>query len=184
MYQLIQISTINDFLFCPYSIYLHSIYYSFCQDTYHGKTQIVGKLKHENIETSKYSSSTRYLQGLPVYSEKYKVVGKIDIYDVLEKALIERKYKVSKIYDGYKYQLYAQYFGMIEKDYEVRKMFIHSLKDNKRYTIKLPKGEELHKFEKVVNDMWNFSLEAKIKVNKNKCLNCIYSNLCRYAYPV
>ena len=48
---------------------------------YHEKPQINGKHAHRTIDFQTYSSSKRYLQGLPVYSEKYNLVGKIDIYD-------------------------------------------------------------------------------------------------------
>ena len=44
---------------------------------------------------------------LDVYSDEYKIVGKIDLYDEISKTLIERKKFVKKIYDGYIFQLYG-----------------------------------------------------------------------------
>jgi len=66
----IQISKINDFIFCPRSIYFHAVYDQFHQKTYHQKPQIVGKIKHGGIDKGEYSTSKRFLQGKEVYSEK------------------------------------------------------------------------------------------------------------------
>ncbi|MEI6222446.1 MAG: type V CRISPR-associated protein Cas4 [bacterium] len=182
MYQLIQITKINDFIFCPYSIYLHAIYESFTQQVYHQTPQTTGKANHKIIENNKYSTSKHVLQGIPVYSEKYQLIGKIDIYDQKEKTLIERKTKVKKIYDGYKYQLYAQYFCLLEQGYAVEKLCIHSLTDNKRYKISIPDAEEQTKFEEVLQRMWHFEAEKTLqKQPPNKCNNCIYSTLCEFS---
>lgn len=175
----IQISKINDFLFCPLSIYFHGIYENFDEKTYHHLPQVRGRIKHEPIEKQKYSTAKKYLQGLEVYSEKYNFVGKIDIFDQDKKVLIERKSRVKNIYDGYKYQLYAQYFCFIEMGYEVKEMYLYSMADNKKYNIPLPVGEELSNFEKVIEDMKNFEISKKgFKRNHAKCAQCIYKELC------
>jgi len=175
----IQISKMNDFIFCPMSLYFHSFYDDYDQKIYHSKAQTVGKIAHENIDKGKYSTAKKYLQGLPIYSTRFNLMGKIDIYDSGTKHLIERKYKVKKIYDGYILQLYAQFFCLEEMGLPVEKMFIHSLSDNKRYEIKKPMGRDEYEFEKVVNkmkcfDLLNFNKDA----NPNKCNNCIYRELC------
>lgn len=182
MYELIQISKINDFIFCPYSIYLHSIYEEFKTGEYQQPVQIVGRLRHENIDSKAYSTSKQILQGLPIYSEKYKLIGKADIYDQAEKALIERKNKVKEIYDGYKYQLYAQYLCLTEQGYPVEKLFIHSLSDNQRYPIPLPDEIETKKFEDLLNKIWHFDPHKNpVSISSKKCQNCIYSLLCEFA---
>lgn len=173
----IQISKINDFLFCPLSLYLHAIYENFDTRGYHETAQVAGKIVHENIEKGTYSSAKRFLQGMDVYSEKYNIAGKIDIYDSKERALIERKNKIQHIYLGYKFQLYAQYFCMQEMAYEVKKMYLHSLSDNKRYSVELPGAAEIIAFEKVLNDMRNF---GPTDIRDHKCARCrvhIYSPL-------
>lgn len=173
----IQISKINDFLYCPLSLYLHAIYENFDTRGYHETAQVAGKIVHENIEKGTYSSARRFLQAMDVYSEKYNIVGKIDIYDKKEKCLIERKNKIENIYLGYKLQLYAQYFCMQEMDYEIKKLFLHSLSDNKRYTIALPSAAEKIVFEKVLADMRDFS---PADVRDHSCARCkvhIYSPL-------
>ena len=45
------------------------------------------------------------LQGIEVYSDIYRIIGKIDIYDRKKEALVERKNKITTIYDGYIFQL-------------------------------------------------------------------------------
>src|SRR5690606_537807 len=137
----------------PMSLYLHSLYEGFQTSTFHQRPQVRGKLKHEAIDKGTYSSSKRYLVGLEVWCEKYGLMGKIDIYDTKEKALIERKAKVKNIYQGYLYQLYAQYFALREMGYEVNKMFIHSLDDNKRYPVDLPTSEQEEEFAQLIEKM-------------------------------
>jgi|SRR3989344_808326 len=182
MEEIIQISKINDFIFCPYSIYLHGVYESFHESIYHEDPQRKGKIVHETIESGTYSSAKRYLQGLSVYSSKYHLVGKIDIYDTKEKALIERKYKIKKIFDGHLYQLYAQYFGLKELGYDVKKLYIHSLSDNKRYRVDLPAGYRFQMFETVLDLMKTYSTENSMHpINPKKCAMCIYRQLCHKA---
>lgn len=175
----IQISKLNDFIFCPKSIYFHGIYESFSEKTYHDTPQTVGKIKHEIIENGEYSSLKRYLQATQVYSEKYGLCGKIDLFDTEKGILIERKYRVKQIFDGYKYQLYAQMFGLQEMGYTVKSMFIHSLSDNKRYLIELPDAQEMAKFEQLIYDMHHFDVaQPGFTQNEKKCEMCIYKALC------
>jgi len=106
-------------------------------------------------------------------------MGNIDVYDQQKKSLIERKTKIKKIYDGYKYQLYAQYFALKEMGYDVEKLFLHSLKDNKRYEIPIPDSLETDKFERTIHWMQKFDiLWDEVNVCSEKCDNCIYRPLC------
>ncbi len=172
----IQISKINDFLFCPKSLYLHSIYETFSEKIVHSKVQVEGKINHKNIEENKYSTSKRFLVGIYVYSEKYGLLGKIDIYDRETKALIERKTKVKKIYKGYIYQLYAQYFCLKEMGYEVKKLIIHSLKDNKNYYVNLPTSEDEKEFSALLKRIRDFNSDDLLN-SGYKCPNNIYDTL-------
>lgn len=182
--QYIQITKLNDFLFCPYSVYLHSVYEGFEESTYKGIPQIKGSIKHENVDDSTYSSLKRYIQGLSIYSSEYKLVGKLDVYDSENKTIIERKYKIKQIFLGYKYQLYAQYVCLKEMGFEVFSLKIHSLSDNKRYDINLPNSQALLDFKSFINKINSFDPDEfsrkSFNINDNRCLNCIYSNLCVY----
>ena len=178
MEEYIQISKLNDFLFCPYSVYLHSVYEKFSQKVYHSTPQTVGKICHKNIEQGRYTTTKWILQGLGVFSEKYGLVGKIDIFDIKKGWLIERKYKVKKIFDGYKFQLYAQMFCLEEMGYKVKALFIQSLSDNKRYQIFLPDAKEVKKFELLIEKIKNYRVNQEYPKNSNKCSYCIYKPLC------
>lgn len=180
MEETIIISYLNDYIYCPASIYFHKLYGNLDGMIYQSEKQIEGKKAHETIDKRKYSSRKNILQGIEVYSSKYDIIGKIDVYDIDKKLLIERKNKVNEIYDGYVFQTYAEYFGLLEQGYEVERIMIHSLKDNKNYNIKLPEKDEVmfKKFEKVINDMRKFELEKFKQTNKKKCENCIYEPLC------
>lgn len=175
MYDAIQISKINDFIFSPKSIFYHALYENFTELLYHESPQINGRHAHKSIDSQTYSSSKRYLQALPIYSERYNLVGKIDIYDIKTKTLIERKRKVMNIYDGYRYQLYAQYFGMTERNFDVKHLAIHSLLDNKRYKIALPNKKEVETFESVLDAIRKYDMcKTKENISKEKLDNCIY----------
>lgn len=175
----IQISKINDFLFCPRSVYLHSIYESFDKKTFHRTPQIAGTIAHKSVDKGTYSSRKKYLIGLNVYSDELELCGKIDVYDKDSKTLIERKRKLQKVYDGQKYQLYAQMACMKEMEYEINQLQIHSLTDNKRHTINLPDIHVWKKFLNVVNEMKSFNIrDAKILYGNSKCVQCIYQPLC------
>lgn len=172
----IQISKINDFLYSPKSLYLHSVYETFDQKTYHETPQVVGKLTHQNIEEHTYSTAKRYLQGMAVYSTKYNIGGKIDIYDQNTSTLIERKTKLKTLQTGHKYQLYAQMFCLQEMGYQVKKLAIHSLQDNKRYQISLPTPSEIKDFEQTLYAMRHYD-PRQAQPTDFRCELSIYRHL-------
>lgn len=174
------ISLINDFIFCPASIYFHGLYYGIDTMLYQAEDQINGCFSHTAIEEGRYSSRKNILQATPVYSEKYNITGKIDIFDTQSGLLTERKRKVSVIYDGYVLQLYAQYFCLMEMGFKVNKMRIYSMTDNKTHPIALPEEDPamLSKFLATIHYMQNFSLDGYQQTNKEKCMRCIYEPAC------
>ncbi len=174
----IQISKLNDFVFCPYSIYLHSVYENFNAKTYHRVAQTAGKIAHEPVDKKVYTTSANVLQGTEVCSERLGIMGKIDTFDVKTGLLVERKYKVKKIFDGYRYQLYAQMICLQEMGYGVKALAVHSLSDNKRYKIALPDEEELQKLENLVEEMKNYHPVVPKQRNAKKCAQCVYQPLC------
>lgn len=173
----IPISKINDFLFCPKSLYLHLIYENFSEKMFHDKPQTEGKLNHKTIEKNSYSTSKKYIVGKEVYSDKYKIMGKIDIYNADIKTLIERKTKIKNIYKGYIYQLYAQFFCLREMGYEVNKIILRSLKDNKNYEIPLPSDKDIKEFKSLLEKIRHFRPFDLINHHCQNCSNNIYSIL-------
>lgn len=180
MEDLIPISNLNDFIFCPISIYFHNLYVEVDNIIFQTTDQINGTNAHSAIEEGRYSSRKSVLQGISVYSDKYKFFGKIDILDTDKQLLTERKKKIQTIYDGYIFQLYAQYFALNEMGYEVKKIRLYSMDDNKGYSIKLPEEDKemLFKFEKVIYDIRNFAPQNFIQTNPQKCMRCIYEPAC------
>lgn len=177
----ITLSYLNDFIFCPRSIYFHQLYGIYNEQHYKQKVQIKGTEAHASIDNNTYSTSNSILQGIEVYSTKYNIVGKIDIYDIKKSKLIERKRSVTKIYDGYIFQVYAQYFGLQEMGYHIDEIVIHDLIHNKNYPISLPEQnkEMFEKFEKTIIDIKHYDiLNSYFVPNIEKCRQCIYSPLC------
>lgn len=177
----IQITKLNDFIFCPKSLYFHSLYEKYDERVYHDIPQVVGKIKHESIELQKYSSSSKYLQGMIVYSEKYRLLGKVDIYDKDLCLLIERKTKIKNIYQGYKYQLYAQALCLEEMGYRVLHLKVYSMNDNKSYVIPLPGPREIDKLLELIKQIRDYKVEDYINYfpdSQEKCEECIYKELC------
>lgn len=174
------ISFLNDFIFCPRSIYFHQLYGNFNQRLYQTSDQINGKTAHKSIDNKTYTTAKTVLQGLDVYSEKYRLAGKIDTYDQNKTLLVERKKKIKVIYDGFIYQLYAQYYCLTEMGYQVKKMKLYSMDDNKNYPIALPSEDDEKKnaFDRLIQQIQQFNLNTEFTANPKKCQRCIYSNLC------
>ena len=107
------ISQLNDFIFCPASIYFHSLENEeniMTQDSF----QLNGTTAHKSSDSATYSTKKSVLQGIGIYCDKYNLSGKIDVFDSKTGVLIERKKKIKTIYDGYVFQIYAQYFALLE----------------------------------------------------------------------
>lgn len=177
----IPISFLNDFLFCPRSIYFHRLYEDYDSLTYNQKSQIAGIATHRSIENQTYSKRSDILVDYNIYVEKYKLYGKIDIFNVKTGILTERKRKIKNIYDGYVLQVYAHYFGLMELGYNVKIIQLYDYTANKNYSISLPEDNPkmFHKFEQLIEDINNFEMvNQEFETNSEKCKNCIYSNLC------
>ena len=180
MEEIIHITYLNDFVYCPVSIYFHKLYGNLEKKLYQTEYQINGTAVHKAIDTKTYSTRKTILQGIDVYSDRYKIEGKIDTYNIETGELVERKNKISTIYDGYIFQIYAQYYGLTEMGYDVKKLSLYSISDNKKYNVKLPADDEKmkNKFEKIIKDIQEFEIEKYIPNNIDKCKQCIYEPVC------
>ena len=178
-YDHIQISKINDFQFCPQSLYFYSVYEDFDKVQYKARPQVAGTIAHKTVDKQNFSSRKNVLQGIEVCSNKYGIIGKIDIYDESKKELTERKRTIKTIYDGYLFQLYAQKLCLEEMGHAVEKMKLYSMTDNKSYDVKLT-AEQIKKFNTLLNQMRQFHIgKQSCFVGESKCANCIYHELCR-----
>ena len=147
---------------------------------YQSHYQINGSDAHSSVDVKTYSSKKSVLMGLDVYCEKYRLIGKIDLYDSEKNILRERKKKIKQIYDGYIFQVYAQCFALREMGYEVNKIELYSMDDNKSYSVKLPEedNEMFVKFERIIKDMRAFDMNNFCQENIEKCKKCIYEPAC------
>ena len=179
----ISITTLNDFIFCPVSIYFHQLESDTEKKIYQSSYQLNGSAAHEKPDSASYSDKKSVWQGRSVYCEKYDLMGKIDVFFSDEGRLVERKKKIKTIYDGYVFQLYAQYFALKEMGEDVRELFLYSMDDNKRYKVLRPEenSEMFFKFEKTIRDIKEFTLTSFIQENTEKCSMCIYNELCSFA---
>ena len=171
----ISISTLNDFIFCPYSIYLHNVYMESDEGIYHATPQTRGRNAHETIDTKKASNRAGDLQSLPILSEKYKLMGKIDLYRGKDKKLIERKYQLKNIYQGQIYQLWAQYLCMTEMGYDVKEIAFYEISTNKMIPVAIPSAEQLVQFQSFLKSYQTYNPEQPIPVNIEMQMWCIYS---------
>ena len=176
----IPISLLNDFVFCPRSVYFHRIYESFDSRIYHTDVQVKGRTAHMSIDENKYSTRKNILHNLPVFSSQYSLCGRTDIFDKTAGILTERKKRVRLLYDGFIFQAYAQYYCLTEMGYPVRKIFIYSKDDNKNHPIPLPldNPEGDKKFKNLLEKIHSFNLEDDFSPNIKKCVRCIYRHLC------
>lgn len=145
---------------------------------YHAKPQTRGKIAHETVDNKTASNRKDDLLSLPVYSGQYKLMGKVDVYRKREKLLIERKYQMKQIFQGQIYQLWAQYFCLLEMGYEVERMAFYETSTNKMIPVALPNSEETSHFSDFIDRYHRFNPADNIHINPNKCRHCIYCNLC------
>lgn len=96
----ILISNLNDFVFCPVSIFFHALDEDKEEILMQDPVQLNGSAAHEKVDSAAYSTRKSMLQGIPVYCEKYNLIGKIDTFDSVKGILTERKKKIKMVYDS------------------------------------------------------------------------------------
>ncbi len=177
---IISISQLNDFIFCPVSIYFHNLYGNGNIRLYQRKDQVNGTAAHSAVDNGKYSTKKSLLMGMDVYSEEYGLIGKIDIFDNVTGKLTERKKMIHKVYDGFVFQVYAQFVCLSEMGYKVNTLNLYSMDDNKNYPVQLPSDnpDMWEKFCRVIKDIRSFDMNTFIQSNEEKCKGCIYEPIC------
>lgn len=179
METLMPISYLNDFIFCPYSIYLHQVFDQTKHDVYSALPQQRGRAAHKEYEENESEVfSEKEEREIYIISTKLGIFGKIDSYIGSEKRLVERKYFISVIYQGYYFQLWAQYFALVEMGFEVKELSFFSIKDQKTYLVPLPGENEWEMLRSHIRRIARFDFDAELKINPIKCKHCIYAALC------
>lgn len=174
------ISYLNDFIFCPYSLYLHQVFDNSEEEVYSAAPQQTGKASHINIDDEKGNKKqiTKILKGIYVISNRLGIYGKIDTLYVSEKRLVESKYHITTIYKGYYYQLCAQYFALIEMGYVINTISFFSIKDRKTYLVNIPEESEFQELRQHIRTIARYDFEQEFIPNPTKCSHCIYAALC------
>lgn len=181
MESMLTMTQLNDFMFCPRSLYYNGIYRnSLGTECYHQTPQKNGLAVHSAVDEGRYSTRKGVLQGSMVYCAKYNLIGRIDVFDTSTGILTERKNSITAVYPGFRYQLYAQYFALSEMEYEVKEMRLHSAKDNKTYDVDIPGPAEIEEFEDVLDRMAHWNMNDVFSPNPKKCRACIYNALCEF----
>ena len=150
------------------------------EDMFKATPQLSGSSAH-NATNGKTSSTRRNdIMALPVYSEELGVAGIIDIYKGDQLLLIERKNNLKHVYRGQLYQLWAQYFCMVEMGYRVEHIAFYEISTNKMLYQHLPTAENKRELVAFIKEFRSFKPEeyTHFIVNPNKCRHCIYCNLC------
>ena len=180
MEPLLPISYLNDFLFCPASIYYHGLIQGSDGMMSSSIYQIRGISAHRSIEEGTYSSRKNVLTGKEVCSQNYGLSGKIDVFDMGTGTLMERKKHVTQLYDGFVFQLYAQCVCLREMGYDVRRLCVHSLDDNRNYDVSLPENDPgmFQRFLELLDDIRTFDIGDLQKQDVSRCSKCIYSMMC------
>ena len=116
-----------------------------------------------------------------IYSSRYDLLGRIDLFFISSGLLRERKYSITAVYDGFRYQLYAQYFALNEMGYEVKSMELYSSKDNHKYPIPLPNAVDIEGFEQTLAAIRSYVPEYDTSPpDIVKCRHCNYREICTY----
>lgn len=175
----ISLSVLNDFVFCPYSIYLHNVYAESDDDLYKASPQVKGTIAHQGVDCKSGSTKSSDIMSIAVYCDELGISGKIDVFKQDRHLLIERKRNISRIYRGQIYQLWGQYFCMKEMGYKVDKLAFYEISTNRMINVALP--NELGKQELVgfIRAFKSYDpMTSPLTINQNKCLHCIYCNIC------
>lgn len=175
------ISYLNDFVFCPYSIYLHQVFDNSHFEVYSAEPQVKGKSGHADIDNTTQFDDCKnmdVLKGIYVISNYLGVYGKIDLYYRKKLFLVERKFQVKTLYRGYYYQLWAQKVALNEMGYKVDRMAFFSIKERRYHDISQPSNIEITELRSHIQKIARYDFEAELNVNAEKCKHCIYSSLC------
>lgn len=144
--------------------------------------QIDGTNAHRALDEGVYSSRSDILSGIEVCSTQYGLAGKIDLLDTRTGTLIERKKHVTRIYDGFIYQLYAQCICLREMGYTISHLRIHSMDDNRNYNLQLPEEDPdmFQSFVELLGVIDHYDVKDFNGPVNEKCVKCIYSSICSF----
>lgn len=174
----ISFSQLNDFLYSPFSLYLHECYKSYNTTVFQDTPQVAGKQAHETIDNQQYKKKN-WITSMWLASPTLRIYGKLDVYNEVTGELVERKRLIKQIHDGYKMQVFAQYYCLQEMGYKVSTIALHSLADNTRYQLGKPSDADMQKLKNLIHEIHTYQPTfADLETPANKTLLSIYAPLC------
>lgn len=174
----ISFSQLNDFIYSPMSLYLHECYKAYNTNLYNDTPQALGIQAHEAIDQHKYKKRD-WITSMWLCSATLRLYGKTDLYNQKSGELVERKRLIKYIYEGYKMQVWAQYYCLQEMGYKVNSIYLHSLVDNTRYDLGIPTKKDLESLKELISRMQNYQPQFEELIDpRNKSLISIYKHLC------
>ena len=177
MYGLLPISNLNDFLFCPYSIYLHSVYKGTEEEVCKAAMQKEGSYAHRKKEDDD-AHKKGVVTSLPVISEKLGIYGVTDAFDIENGILTEYKNRLTAVYPGQRIQIQAQCLCLKEMGYRVSEIRLTEISTGKILPVDLPDIDTVKEIECLIRRIKQYNPDNDIEVNPNKCRKCIYCSLC------
>ncbi len=173
----ISFSQLNDFLYSPLSLYLHECYKTYHTQMYDDIPQVAGKKAHATIDNNQYKKK-HWITGMWLCSPILRLYGRADLYNDFTGELVERKRKIAYIYEGYKMQIWGQYYCLVEMGYSVSGISLHSLIDNSRYSLGIPTEDNIHQLKDLINRMRIYTPTFDVLEEENeKSSNSIYAAL-------
>lgn len=67
---------------------------------------------------------------------------------------------------------------MLEMEYKIDKLAFYETSTNKMIPIALPQEQEILELETLIKRFREFHPEVPFIINSNKCIHCIYCNMC------
>ena len=175
MLEPIPISSLNDFLFCPYSIYLHQVYHGTEEETVKAIPQLSGTVAHERIAAI---SSGTAVRNMPVASEELGIFGVIDEYITEKGELREYKNNLPEIYAGQILQLECQSLCLMEMGYPIEEMALCCISDGKASPVPVPDSARIEQIKDLIRKFRDYDPADETQINPAKCRKCIYCGLC------
>ena len=86
----ISITMLNDFVFCPISIYFHNLYQGVEKNLYQGKSQIAGTKAHEAIDNNTLSNSESFQDIENKFSKRFNQQDSVYIFIMDSRTEIKR----------------------------------------------------------------------------------------------
>ena len=176
MEEYIPITHLNDFLFCPYSIYLHNVYQGAEDQAVKAAPQLSGTKAHKRKEES--TPDGALMLSMPVLSEELGIYGIIDEYDPLGGVLTEYKNHINKVFEGQLVQVQSQAICLAEMEYTLKALRLADLSTGRTVPVRLPTEADRQRIKELIGRYKSWSPENRLEVNPAKCRKCIYSALC------